>query len=43
VSTFAHALLAVWKSREETDPLPHRAALIAAAAAWAEHRTLAVA
>ncbi|MCT9090618.1 aminoglycoside phosphotransferase [Streptomyces sp. ASQP_92] len=42
VSTFAHALLAVWESREKADPLPHRGALIAAARAWADHRALTV-
>ncbi|WEV26753.1 hypothetical protein OYE22_17270 [Streptomyces sp. 71268] len=40
VSTFAHALHAVWASREKADPLPHRAALTAAARAWADHRAL---
>ncbi len=43
VSTFAHALCAVWESRERTDPLPHRAALIAAARDWAAHRTVTAA
>ncbi|MER5562490.1 hypothetical protein CG740_37035 [Streptomyces sp. CB01201] len=40
VSTFAHALLAVWESREKADPLPHRGALITSARAWANHRAL---
>ncbi|RLV08494.1 hypothetical protein CTZ27_06760 [Streptomyces griseocarneus] len=40
VDTFARALHAVWESRERADPLPHRAALIAAAGAWVEHRAL---
>ncbi|QXE35691.1 hypothetical protein KQY30_16920 [Streptomyces sp. GMY02] len=38
VSTFAHALHAVWENRERTDPLPHRAALTAAARSWAMFR-----
>jgi phosphotransferase family enzyme len=42
VTTFADALCAVWESREKSDPLPHRAPLIAAARAWASHRTLIV-
>ncbi|MDH2389631.1 hypothetical protein QCN29_12670 [Streptomyces sp. HNM0663] len=40
VSTFAHALHALWESRERADPLPHRAALTAAARSWAAHRDL---
>ncbi|WP_079086709.1 hypothetical protein [Streptomyces silvensis] len=40
VDTFAHALHAVWASRERADPLPHRAALTAAARSWAAHRGL---
>ncbi len=42
VTTFAHAVRAVWESRERSDPAPHRAPLIAAARAWAEHRELIV-
>ncbi|MGW2816764.1 aminoglycoside phosphotransferase [Streptomyces sp. NPDC001415] len=42
VSAFVSALHAVWESRERADPLPHRAALIAAAAAWAQYRALTV-
>ncbi|MFD9903146.1 phosphotransferase [Streptomyces sp. NPDC059063] len=38
VGTFAHTVLAAWESMERTDPLPHRAALTAAARAWASHR-----
>ncbi|MEU8824073.1 hypothetical protein [Streptomyces sp. NPDC048636] len=38
VSTFAHALRAVWERREKADPLPHRAALTAAALSWAAYR-----
>lgn len=40
VNTFAHALHAIWASRERADPLPHRAALTAASRSWAAHRTL---
>lgn len=42
VTTFAHTVRAVWESRERLDPAPHRAPLIAAARAWAEHRELTV-
>ncbi|MER7411446.1 hypothetical protein DEH18_30170 [Streptomyces sp. NHF165] len=38
VDTFAHTLLAVWTNREQIDPLPHRAALTAAAQSWAAYR-----
>ncbi|GGW07019.1 hypothetical protein AMK14_10660 [Streptomyces sp. TSRI0445] len=41
VSTFAQTLCAVWESREESDPAPHRAPLISAARAWAAHREYA--
>ncbi|QFQ98901.1 phosphotransferase [Streptomyces phaeolivaceus] len=40
VTTFADALCAVWENRQKTDPLPHRAPLIAAARSWAAHRGL---
>ncbi|MHC0431582.1 phosphotransferase family protein [Streptomyces sp. O3] len=40
VSTFARTVLAAWETRERTDPLPHRAALTAAARSWAAHRGL---
>lgn len=38
VNTFAHTICAVWMSRAETDPAPHRAPLITAARAWSAHR-----
>ncbi|WP_327235129.1 phosphotransferase [Streptomyces sp. NBC_01317] len=41
VTTFAHALCAVWESRDRSDPAPHRAPLIAAARAWAGQRVIA--
>lgn len=38
VTTFTHAVCAVWESRAESDPAPHRAPLISAARAWTAHR-----
>lgn len=38
VTTFAEAVHAVWAERERVDPLPHRAALTAAAREWAAFR-----
>ncbi|MFI8927459.1 phosphotransferase [Streptomyces sp. NPDC053474] len=38
VGTFAHTVLAAWEGMERADPLPHRAALTAAAREWASHR-----
>ncbi|MFE0132812.1 phosphotransferase family protein [Streptomyces sp. NPDC059037] len=38
VTTFARTVYAAWESWERTRPLPHRAALTAAARMWAEHR-----
>lgn len=42
VTTFADTVCAIWESRAKSDPLPHRAPLIAAARAWASHRLLIV-
>ncbi|NEC90392.1 phosphotransferase family protein [Streptomyces sp. SID12501] len=38
VTTFARTLYAAWEDWERTRPLPHRAALTAAARTWAAHR-----
>ncbi|MGW2292532.1 hypothetical protein [Streptomyces phaeochromogenes] len=38
VTTFARTVYAAWERWERTAPLPHRAALTAAARSWAEHR-----
>ncbi|MFD7082997.1 phosphotransferase [Streptomyces sp. NPDC059918] len=43
VTAFAQALCAVWESRAESDPAPHRAPLISAARAWTAHRGYAMA
>jgi thiamine kinase-like enzyme len=39
ISVFADALRSVWEVRAKADPLPHRAALNAAASAWVAHRS----
>lgn len=41
VTAFADAVQAVWADRERADPLPHRAALTAAAREWAAFRRAA--
>lgn len=38
VTTFARTVFAAWEDWEWTRPLPHRAALTAAAHSWATHR-----
>ncbi|MER6531291.1 phosphotransferase [Streptomyces sp. NPDC001508] len=38
VTTFARTVYAAWESWERTRPMPHRAALTAAARTWAMHR-----
>ena len=38
VTTFARTVYAAWEDWERTRPMPHRAALTAAAQAWATHR-----